>query len=208
MKLSLESGPSGQVLTWGLPDCDSSQGPCAPQTCIQAWKVGMLPIFQLWEDDRRDGGGPQGQLSLLHPPVPRSPPPATLLLLTSLPQRQRAFWNSSVLRAGPMGWTLAAAVRNELSLSRQGIQASTALLPRLLAPALPPPRLRLLQLAVAGRAARPLETSSASHIPRQPGWHQGSESLRVVRASPRASPFNDAETTQREWLLGQGHTGS
>lgn len=81
--------------------------------------------------------GAARQLSLLHPRRPRAPTPGTLLPLTGLPQRQRALWNSSILQAGAMGWTLAAAMRNTLNLSRQGIQASTAL-PSLPTPALPP----------------------------------------------------------------------
>lgn len=147
--------------------------------------------------------GAARQLSLLHPRRPRAPTPGTLLPLTGLPQRQRALWNSSILQAGAMGWTLAAAMRNELNLSRQGIQASTAL-PSLPTPALPPRE---------GRASsswpwwRGLPGPLRHHPHPQATWLAQLGKVWVVRAS-RAPSLNDAETTQSAWPRGQGHTRS
>lgn len=147
----------------------------------------MLPICL--EGCRSDVRGAEGQLSHLHSPRPSHPPPPGQRLSSASPQwRQPVLWNSSILQAGLTGWTLASAMRNELSSSRQEIQASMVL-PRLPAPAQPPGRLWLLQLAVVGRAARPPE------IPAQ------LRRVGVARASFRAP-------TQRGWPLGQGHRRS
>ena len=146
--------------------------------------------------------GAARQFSLLHPPRPRAPTPGTLLPLTGLPQRQRTLWNSSILQAGAMGWTLASTMRNELSLSRQGIQASMAL------PSLP----TLLPRPHEGCASsswpwwRGLPGPLRRHPHPQATWLAQLGKVWVVRASSRAPSFNDAETTQRVWPCGQGHT--
>lgn len=84
-----------------------------------------------------------------------------------LPHHPTAKAASSLKFLHPTGWTLAAAVRNELSTPGQGTQASVAFL-SLPTPALPAGRPCLLQLAGAGRAARPIETPSTPLS--QPGW--------------------------------------
>lgn len=136
MKLVSESGEGRRVLIWGLPACDCGQGPYPRGTRFQAWKVGTLAFTDWLQDYRGDVWGGSTLVLSSAPSRPRLPTRGALLLPhCSAAEAVNSLEYSPILTGSSTGRTLAAAVRNELSTSGQGTQASAAL------PSLPTPAL-------------------------------------------------------------------